>query len=249
MCCWRTARAWPRLDGVDSLFHIVGTSARQFVTVVTCFLVGWFVSFNLNSSASFLLCLSLTPAGLQQSCGLVGAGSPDLWNGCRLPSVFCRSANPDLRKDSLRQSESTSSILVVHKLIGVVLAVKIWHLDFSSSWSILFYFNINSFIDLSQLVLSPQSVRGLQRKSLLSQMCNDYFPSFHPPSPVQVRFPSHFSSDLKDLLRNLLQVDLTKRFGNLKNGVNDIKNHKWFSTTDWIAIYERKVCFFSSNRY
>merc|ERR1712016_379639 len=25
----------------------------------------------------------------------------------------------------------------------------------------------------------------------------------------QVRFPSHFSSDLKDLLRNLLQVDLT----------------------------------------
>uniref|UniRef100_A0ACB8F3L5 Uncharacterized protein n=1 Tax=Sphaerodactylus townsendi TaxID=933632 RepID=A0ACB8F3L5_9SAUR len=49
------------------------------------------------------------------------------------------------------------------------------------------------------------------------------------------------SSDLKDLLRNLLQVDLTKRYGNLKNGVNDIKNHKWFATTDWIAIYQRKV--------
>lgn len=60
-------------------------------------------------------------------------------------------------------------------------------------------------------------------------------------APLQVRFPSHFSSDLKDLLRNLLQVDLTKRFGNLKNGVNDIKNHKWFATTDWIAIYQRKV--------
>jgi serine/threonine protein kinase len=58
---------------------------------------------------------------------------------------------------------------------------------------------------------------------------------------VQVRFPSHFSSDLKDLLRNLLQVDLTKRFGNLKNGVSDIKTHKWFATTDWIAIYQRKV--------
>lgn len=57
----------------------------------------------------------------------------------------------------------------------------------------------------------------------------------------QVRFPSHFSSDLKDLLRNLLQVDLTKRFGNLRNGVNDIKSHKWFATTDWIAIYQRKV--------
>ncbi|KAF1598665.1 UNVERIFIED_CONTAM: cAMP-dependent protein kinase catalytic subunit alpha, partial [Eudyptes pachyrhynchus] len=60
------------------------------------------------------------------------------------------------------------------------------------------------------------------------------------PRP-QVRFPSHFSSDLKDLLRNLLQVDLTKRFGNLRNGVADIKGHKWFSTTDWIAIYQRKV--------
>jgi serine/threonine protein kinase len=56
-----------------------------------------------------------------------------------------------------------------------------------------------------------------------------------------VRFPSHFSSDLKDLLRNLLQVDLTKRYGNLKNGVNDIKNHKWFATTDWIAVYQKKV--------
>ncbi len=46
---------------------------------------------------------------------------------------------------------------------------------------------------------------------------------------------------MKDLLRNLLQVDLTKRYGNLKNGVDDIKTHKWFSMTDWIAIYQRKV--------
>ncbi|KAF6017469.1 Pka-C1 [Bugula neritina] len=53
--------------------------------------------------------------------------------------------------------------------------------------------------------------------------------------------PGHFSNDLKELLKNLLQVDLTKRFGNLKNGVNDIKGHKWFSSTDWIAIYQKKV--------
>ena len=37
------------------------------------------------------------------------------------------------------------------------------------------------------------------------------------------------------------QVDLTKRYGNLKNGVNDIKNHKWFATTEWIAVYQRRV--------
>ena len=69
---------------------------------------------------------------------------------------------------------------------------------------------------------------------------------YHAPNNIwflkfQVRFPSHFSSDLKDLLRNLLQVDLTKRYGNLKNGVNDIKGHKWYATTDWIAIYQKKV--------
>ncbi|XP_064476334.1 cAMP-dependent protein kinase catalytic subunit 1 isoform X3 [Ornithodoros turicata] len=76
------------------------------------------------------------------------------------------------------------------------------------------------------------------------------YPPFFADQPIQiyekivsgkVRFPSHFSSDLKDLLRNLLQVDLTKRFGNLKNGVNDIKNHKWFATTDWIAIYKKDI--------
>ncbi|KAI0219454.1 cAMP-dependent protein kinase catalytic subunit beta [Lamellibrachia satsuma] len=76
------------------------------------------------------------------------------------------------------------------------------------------------------------------------------YPPFFADQPIQiyekivsgkVRFPSHFSSDLKDLLRSLLQVDLTKRFGNLKNGVNDIKTHRWFSTTDWITVYQKKV--------
>ena len=60
---------------------------------------------------------------------------------------------------------------------------------------------------------------------------------------IQVRFPSHFSAEIKDFLRNQLQVDLTKRFGNLKNGVTDIKQHKWFANTDWIAIYQKKVSF------
>ncbi|ESO92549.1 hypothetical protein LOTGIDRAFT_190501 [Lottia gigantea] len=84
---------------------------------------------------------------------------------------------------------------------------------------------------------------------LIYEMAAGY-PPFFADQPIQiyekivsgkVRFPSHFSSDLKDLLRNLLQVDLTKRFGNLRNGVNDIKQHRWFNSTDWIAIYQRKV--------
>lgn len=76
------------------------------------------------------------------------------------------------------------------------------------------------------------------------------YPPFFADQPIQiyekivsgkVRFPSHFGSDLKDLLKYLLQVDLTKRYGNLKAGVNDIKNHKWFASTDWIAIFQKKI--------
>ncbi|XP_071039444.1 cAMP-dependent protein kinase catalytic subunit 1-like [Parasteatoda tepidariorum] len=76
------------------------------------------------------------------------------------------------------------------------------------------------------------------------------YPPFYADQPIQiyerivsgkVRYPSHFSAELKDLLKNLLQVDLTKRYGNLKNGVADIKNHKWFATTDWIATFQRKL--------
>lgn len=86
---------------------------------------------------------------------------------------------------------------------------------------------------------------------LIYEMAAGY-PPFFADQPIQiyekivsgkVRFPSHFSAELKELLRNLLQVDLTKRYGNLKNGVNDIKNHRWFSSTDWIAIYQKKVTY------
>ncbi|XP_041475079.1 cAMP-dependent protein kinase catalytic subunit alpha-like [Lytechinus variegatus] len=84
---------------------------------------------------------------------------------------------------------------------------------------------------------------------LIYEMAAGY-PPFFADQPIQiyekivsgkVRFPSHFSSDLKDILRSLLQVDLTKRFGNLKAGVADIKTHKWFQATDWITIYQQRV--------
>ena len=57
----------------------------------------------------------------------------------------------------------------------------------------------------------------------------------------RVKFPGYFSSSLKDLLRNLIQVDLSKRYGNLQNGVNDIKNHDWFNQTEWMALYQRQI--------
>lgn len=56
----------------------------------------------------------------------------------------------------------------------------------------------------------------------------------------KVRYPTHFSNESKDLLRNLLQVDVTKRFGNLKNGPNDIKTHPWFNGLDWLGSYHKQ---------
>ena len=45
----------------------------------------------------------------------------------------------------------------------------------------------------------------------------------------------------RDLIRKLLVIDRTKRIGNLKNGADDIKNHKWFKGLDWLDVFNRKL--------
>jgi protein kinase A len=55
------------------------------------------------------------------------------------------------------------------------------------------------------------------------------------------KMPSAFSTDLKNLVQNILQVDLTRRYGNLKNGSNDIKQHTWFRTMHWISLLNREI--------
>ena len=44
----------------------------------------------------------------------------------------------------------------------------------------------------------------------------------------KVEWPKCIENVAKDLIRKLLVIDRTKRIGNLKNGADDIKNHKWF---------------------
>lgn len=86
---------------------------------------------------------------------------------------------------------------------------------------------------------------------LLYEMAAGYSP-FYTNDPDQMvlldrivtgkfKMPSHFSNDLKNLIQNILQVDLTRRYGNLKNGANDIKQHPWFSHTNWIALLNKEV--------
>lgn len=55
------------------------------------------------------------------------------------------------------------------------------------------------------------------------------------------RMSSSIGPELKDLIEHMLQTDLSKRFGNLKNGINDIKNHPWFKSINWNSLYNRQM--------
>jgi serine/threonine protein kinase len=57
----------------------------------------------------------------------------------------------------------------------------------------------------------------------------------------KIVFPKMFDKNAKGLVKKLLTADLGKRYGNLKNGVDDIKTHKWFKDIDWQALIEKKI--------
>lgn len=56
----------------------------------------------------------------------------------------------------------------------------------------------------------------------------------------KISFPRFFERNAKSLIKKLLTADLTKRFGCLKNGSEDIKKHKWFTGFDFTELLERK---------
>jgi len=53
--------------------------------------------------------------------------------------------------------------------------------------------------------------------------------------------PDFFSKELVEILTAILQTDTSKRFGCLRGGPNDIKNHKWFSGLNWESIYHQTI--------
>ncbi|CAD8053091.1 unnamed protein product [Paramecium primaurelia] len=57
----------------------------------------------------------------------------------------------------------------------------------------------------------------------------------------KVKFPRNFDNEAKSLVKHLLEQDVTKRFGNLKNGVDDIKSHKFYETLNWKDIINKKI--------
>lgn len=61
-------------------------------------------------------------------------------------------------------------------------------------------------------------------------------------SPVLIFLRSSFvSRDAKSLVKHLLVADVTKRYGCLRNGANDIKNHRWFKPLDWFRLGQKQL--------
>ena len=72
----------------------------------------------------------------------------------------------------------------------------------------------------------------------------------------KIKFPSGFDSNAKSLIKHLLdadltkrygnlkngvKADLTKRYGNLKNGVKDITEHRFFKNFDWEKLLKKEL--------
>ena len=57
----------------------------------------------------------------------------------------------------------------------------------------------------------------------------------------KIRWPSYFDPNAKDLLKHLITADLSRRYGNLKNGADDIKRHPWFFGVDFNRVATRQI--------
>jgi hypothetical protein len=55
------------------------------------------------------------------------------------------------------------------------------------------------------------------------------------------RYPDGFDKRLQSLTKHLLRRDLSKRFGNLKDGAEDIKTHRFFEDINFDDLLSKKL--------
>lgn len=76
------------------------------------------------------------------------------------------------------------------------------------------------------------------------------YPPFYADNPLNIYekivagkivWPKNIDLIAKDLIKKLLVLDRTRRLGNMKNGADDIKKHKWFKGLDWKDVTGRKL--------
>ncbi|XP_061538679.1 cAMP-dependent protein kinase catalytic subunit PRKX [Phycodurus eques] len=54
-------------------------------------------------------------------------------------------------------------------------------------------------------------------------------------------FPRHLDFYVKDLIKRFLVIDRARRLGNMKNGADDVKKHRWFKAIDWETVPLKKL--------
>lgn len=84
---------------------------------------------------------------------------------------------------------------------------------------------------------------------LLYEMLAGY-PPFQDDDPMNIyrkiintkpKYPDGFDGNLKSLIKHLLRRDLSKRFGNLKDGAKDIKEHRFFEDINFDDLLLKKL--------
>ncbi|ORX92837.1 Pkinase-domain-containing protein [Basidiobolus meristosporus CBS 931.73] len=70
---------------------------------------------------------------------------------------------------------------------------------------------------------------------------DDHFKLYEKILAGKIRWPPHLEPEAKDLVKKLTNADLSKRYGNLRDGVDDIKSHPWFAGIDWGQLERREV--------
>ncbi|KAK1876422.1 cAMP-dependent protein kinase catalytic subunit PRKX [Dissostichus eleginoides] len=79
---------------------------------------------------------------------------------------------------------------------------------------------------------------------------SDRYPPFFDDNPFgiyqkilagKLEFPRHLEFYVKDLIKKFLVIDRARRLGNMKNGADDVKKHRWFKTVDWEGVPVRKL--------
>ncbi len=60
-----------------------------------------------------------------------------------------------------------------------------------------------------------------------------YFGARCPHTNIDLPGHSDFNAEEQDFIGGLLQVDLTRRLGNLHGGTDDIRGHPYFASIDW----------------
>ncbi|ESO96139.1 hypothetical protein LOTGIDRAFT_116148, partial [Lottia gigantea] len=76
------------------------------------------------------------------------------------------------------------------------------------------------------------------------------YPPFYDDNPFgiykkildgKISWPKLIDPVAKDLIKKLLCQDRTRRLGNMRNGAEDIKKHRWFKSIDWEDVVNRKL--------